>query len=274
MEMYKELRHMVNVQNAVSVHYQENGQGMPVLLLHGFPFDHHIWRAQVEALKASYRVITPDLRGHGQSSAPEGVYDMELMVADLVVLLDNLGIDRAVWVGHSMGGYITMAALRTVPERIMGIGLVATHPYADSDDKRMQRRESAELALRQGSTDVAFSMMSLIFSPRVEGKSPMAQDIYNIMVNTTARGIAGALRGMANRPDSVETLRNADIPAVVIAGADDQIVKRDTAEMMAALMPRAALVEIENAGHLPMIEQPEATTAALRTFLQSVSVAY
>jgi pimeloyl-ACP methyl ester carboxylesterase len=272
--MYKELNNMVNTQNAVSLHYQENGQGMPVLLLHGFPFDHRIWRTQVEALKSTYRIITPDLRGHGQSTAPEGTYDMDLMVADVVVLLDNLGIDRAVWVGHSMGGYITMAALRTVPERIMGIGLVATHPFADSEDKRIQRNESAELALVQGSTDVAFSMMGIIFSPMVEGKSPMAQEIYNIMINTPPAGIAGALRGMATRPDSVETLQNADLLAVVIVGTEDQIVKVDVAEEMAARMPRATLVKIEEAGHLPMIEQPEATTAALRSFLQSVSVAY
>lgn len=265
---------MVNIQNAVSLHYQENGTGMPVLMLHGFPFDHRIWDAQVEALKSTYRLITPDLRGHGQSSAPEGTYDMESMVADLVVLLDNLGIDRAVWVGHSMGGYITMAALRTVPERIMGIGLVATHPHPDTDDRRILRNESAELALTNGSTDVAFSMMAVIFSPNVEGKSPMAQNIYNIMVNTPPTGVAGALRGMAIRPDSVETLRNTEVPAVVIVGTEDQIVKLDVAEEMAALMPHAALVKIPDAGHLPMIEQPEATTAALRTFLQSVSVVY
>lgn len=265
---------MVNIQNAVSLHYQEYGQGMPVLMLHGFPFDHRIWRTQVEALKSTYRLITPDLRGHGQSSAPEGVYDMDLMVADLVVLLDNLGIDRAVWVGHSMGGYITMAALRAVPERIMGIGLVATHPHPDTPDRRVQRIESAELALTNGSTDVAFSMMAAIFSPNVEGKSPMAQEIYDIMVNTPPAGIAGALRGMANRPDSVATLQNTEVPAVVIAGTEDQIVKLDVAEQMAALMPHAVLVKIEGAGHLPMIEQPEATNAALRNFLQSVSVVY
>jgi pimeloyl-ACP methyl ester carboxylesterase len=196
------------------------------------------------------------------------------MAADVVALLDDLGIDRAVWVGHSMGGYITMAALRAVPERIMGVGLVATHPFADSEDKRIQRNESAELALVQGSADTAFSMMGIIFSPNVEGKSPMAQEIYNIMVNTPPAGIAGALRGMAIRPDSVETLQNAEVPAVVIIGTEDQIVKVDVAEEMVARMPHASLVKIENSGHLPMIEQPEATTAALRSFLQSVSMTY
>ena len=99
-------------QQAIHLHYSEAGYGMPILLVHGFPFDNRIWAAQLGELGATYRVIAPDLRGFGQSAAPDNGYSMDDFAADLVMLLDRLGIERAVWVGHSMGGYITLAARR------------------------------------------------------------------------------------------------------------------------------------------------------------------
>ncbi len=258
--------------NTVELYYEERGQGLPVVLLHGFPFDHTIWQAQQGALSSSARVITPDLRGHGQSPATEGDYTMDLLANDVLALLDRLDVPRAVWVGHSMGGYILMAALRLAPERITGIGLVATHPLADSAEKRIQRRESAELAMENGSADTAFSMMSQIFAPDVDGTSPLAQSVYDIMVNTSPSAIAGALRGMALRPDSTETLRELSVPAVIVAGAEDKIVELDTARAMATLISGVQLVEVENAGHMPMLEQPDVTTEALSSLIRMVSV--
>lgn len=261
---------MVNTQPTIKLHYVESGQGMPVVLLHGFPFDHRIWQAQQAALSTDYRVIAPDLRGHGQSPVPEGVYSMDAMAADVIALLDQLGIEKAVWVGHSMGGYITMAALRYAPSRFSGMVLVATQPLADTTERRVQRLESAKLAEKQGSSTIAFSMMGVLFSPTVEGGSPMAQGVYEIMVNTPPMGVAGALRGMADRPDSTDTLRKISIPTLVIAGREDQIIKLDIAEQMAANIPAARLVTIEGSGHLPMIEKPDETIAALREFLKSL----
>jgi 3-oxoadipate enol-lactonase len=252
-----------------ALYYEEAGQGLPVVLLHGFPFDHRIWQAQQAALSDAFRIITPDLRGHGQSPAPEGVYNMDTLAEDVIVLLDRLGIERAVWVGHSMGGYVTMAALRTAPDRVWAVALVATHPFADSEEKRAQRLEDAEQTLKNGSADVASSMIGVLFSPHVERQSPTAQYIYNMMIHTSPVGIVGSLRGMANRPDSMGTLRTIKVPAVVIAGQDDQIVQPGTAQQVAAEMPHTKCIVIEGAGHLPMVECPETTTAALRDFLES-----
>jgi 3-oxoadipate enol-lactonase len=254
----------------VQLFFETRGQGLPVVLLHGFPFDHTIWAAQAEALSDSFRIITPDLRGHGQSPIPDESYSLDLMAQDIGALLDDLSIPRAVWVGHSMGGYITMAALRQFPERIAGIGLVATHPHADTDDKRIERIKSAEAALQSGPGDLALSMMGVLFAPSVDRKSDMAQTVYRIMLHTAPAGVAGTLRAMADRPDSVDTLRNVNVPAVVIAGVQDQIVKLDVAQAMAGLIPHAHMIAVDNAGHMPMIEQPDATTLALRRFLETV----
>src|SRR5438132_6835533 len=111
----------------VSLHYTEQGQGpMPLVLLHGYPLSSAIWQEQVESLSTDYRVITPDLRGHGQSPAPEGVYEMDLMARDVFALLDSLNIQKAAIMGHSMGGYVTLAAYRMAPERFLALGLIGS----------------------------------------------------------------------------------------------------------------------------------------------------
>ncbi len=255
----------------IELYYEETGRGTPVVLLHGFPFNHHLWDAQRAALGGNYRVITPDLRGHGESPAPDGPYSMDELADDVFALLDRLGIERAVWGGHSMGGYVLMAALRRAPERINAAVFVATHAQADTPERQITRRESAELALKNGSGDVAFGMMPVLFSTAVEGKSTMAQSIYDIMVKTPPAGVAGSLYGMAARPSSADSLRNLGIPALVVGGTEDQLVKPELIEELSSLIPQATLIWIDGVGHLPMIEKPDETTTALRSFLRSVA---
>lgn len=256
----------------IPLHYTEAGTGFPVVLLHGFPFDHTIWAAQQSALSDTYRVITPDLRGHGQSPAlAADVYTMDDFAQDVIALLDTLDIERAVWVGHSMGGYIMLAALRLAPERIAGVAFVATHPYPDSADKQAGRRATAERVLAEGSVIAADSMRPIMFAPNFDTESATAQTIYDIMRNTAPETIAAAQRGMAGRPDSVPTVRAMTVPAVVIAGTDDQIMGINVARGMIDVLPAGTtLVEIADSGHMPMLEQPAALTDALRAFLAGI----
>ncbi|MBN2305641.1 MAG: alpha/beta fold hydrolase [Anaerolineae bacterium] len=256
--------------DTVKLHYTECGRGRPVILIHGFPLDHTIWEAQAGALHDSFRVITPDLRGHGASPVPGGVYGMDQLAGDVFALMDHLDLDRAAWIGHSMGGYVTLAGLRLFPERIAGVGLVATHPYADPPDKRIQRGQSADMVLEKGVSELALSMMAALFAPDTDRQGAMAQRIYRVMLETSPVGVAGSQRGMAERPDSVEILRKLGVPAMVIAGVQDKIVTVGMAQDMAGTIPRAHLTLIDGAGHLPMVEQPDATTLALRRFLQAL----
>lgn len=264
---------MAEQQRALDLHYTEAGQGMPVVLVHGFPFNHHIWDAQIAGLSAGYRVIAPDLRGFGESPAPDDGYSMDDFAADIVALLDRLGIDRAVWVGHSMGGYITFAALRRWPERVSAVALVATHAQPDSHEKKLQREASADNAMIKGVSDTAFSMMGTIFASEVDRQGPMAQRIYDIMINTAPHAVAGALRGMAARPDSRDVARALSIPALVVAGEDDEAVDAKLTGELAQLIPGAQHIVIPGAGHMPMVEQPEALTDTLRKFLDSLPAA-
>src|SRR5215475_5055872 len=118
--------------NLVTLHYSEQGQGLPVVLLHGYPLSSAIWQTQQNGLSDHYRVITPDLRGHGQSPAPDGVYEMETMARDVLSLLDSLQVEKAAIMGHSMGGYVTFALWRLAPERFAAFGLICSQAQPDS----------------------------------------------------------------------------------------------------------------------------------------------
>src|SRR5689334_4690020 len=128
----------------VNLTFKQEGSGTALLLIHGFPFDNSIWDAQMDDLKSVCRVITPDLRGHGHSPAPEGAYSMDVMAEDVLSLLNRIGVYKAIWVGHSMGGYVTMAAWRLAPERFSGIGFVCSNHRADSAEAQAKRYELAE----------------------------------------------------------------------------------------------------------------------------------
>lgn len=257
--------------DTVPLHATVRGTGLPVVLIHGFPFDHTIWDAQIEALSHVCRVIAVDLRGHGQSPVTDGVYTMDLLAADIAARLDDLGVVRAVWIGQSMGGYVTMAALRTLPARVQAVGLVATHPHPDPPEKQQQRLANADHVLTAGADALVEGMLNALFAPSLDRGADPVRHVAAIIRRTAVQGIAGALRGMAGRPDSVPALRAAQVPAVIIAGADDQIVPVDTVRRMSDLLPDAAFHAIAGAGHMVMLEQPATTTAALREFVMQIA---
>jgi 3-oxoadipate enol-lactonase len=256
--------------NTVILNYTEQGRGSPLVLLHGFPLSSAIWTQQQQSLGDHYRVITPDLRGHGKSPVPEGVYDMELLARDVLALLDSLEIEQATIMGHSMGGYVTLALWRIARKRFRAFGLISSQAGADSEEARQNRAAQAEKVYVNGSSAIADIMMPRMFSPTLEKDESMIEQTRLMMVNTRPAGIIGSLRGMALRPDSTSLLADIDVPALIMAGDKDQIIPLSKAEDVAASIPNAILVTIENAGHMPMLEQPQATVHAIRNFLSDL----
>jgi 3-oxoadipate enol-lactonase len=256
--------------NSVTLSFSEQGRGLPIILLHGFPLSSAIWHQQQNWLSDHYRVITPDLRGHGKSPAPDGIYDMESLARDVLALMDSLRIDKAVIMGHSMGGYVTFALWRLASERFTALGLVASQPNADSEEAQQGRYSLAERVFVNGSSAVAEAMLPRLFSPDLEKDDPNTEQVRMMITNTRPTGIMGTLRGMAIRPDSRGLLSDIKIPTLIISGDKDQIIPLNRAEDMAASMPNATLVTIEDAGHLPMLEQPQAVTLSIRNFLAEV----
>jgi pimeloyl-ACP methyl ester carboxylesterase len=251
----------------VKLHYVEAGQGTPVVLLHGFPLSCAIWREQIRDLSQSYRVITPDLRGHGASPVPTGIYEMSHLAGDVLALLDVLHIRQAFIIGHSMGGYVTLAAWRLAPLRFLGMGLVASHAAADSEEGRHGRYRMAEKLGSEGSQVAVDAMLPKIFAAGQSLDSPLVEQVRQLIVNTSCNGMIGAQKGMAARPDSTDLLPTINVPSLVLAGGRDQIIPIERARATATAMPRSTLAIIDEAGHMPMLECPAATTAAIRNFL-------
>jgi len=243
--------------------FEQYGSGAALLLLHGFPFDHSIWEAQCNDLRNVCRVILPVLRGHGHSPAPEGAYSMDVMAQDVLNLLNKIGVYKAVWVGHSMGGYVTLAAYRLAPERFAGIGLIASNYLADTPEGQARRYEIAEKVSQEGAEAV---INPKLFKEGTPPDSPIVERINRIIRATPPTGIIGTLQAMATRPDSTETLKRIRVPALVVGGEHDQLFKPEIPQTMAELIPDSQLVMLDS-GHLPMLEEPEAVTRALEGLL-------
>lgn len=255
---------------SVNLHYTEQGSGTPLVLLHGFPFSSAIWREQLARLSDQYRVITPDLRGHGRSPATDDVYSMELLAADVIALLDTLNIEQAVIMGHSMGGYVTLALARRAPERLIALGLIGSQAAADTDEARKKRFELIEAVTKQGSQAVSEAMMPRLFAPIEQEDETIKEQVNALMLSIKPAVLINTIRGLAARHDSTALLSGFELPVLIIAGDKDAIIPLENSEMLATLPTHCTLATIENGGHMMMLEQPQATTLAIRQFMDEI----
>ena len=254
--------HGVNL--AVEVH----GDGPAVLFVHGFPLDRTMWRAQIESLKGCRR-IAPDLRGMGQSDAPDLGYSMNIYATDLAGLLDALDIENVVLCGLSMGGYIAFEFLRHWRSRVRGLVLVDTRAGADSAEARRGRDTSAASARDGGPAAIAEMMLPKLLAPSTLAEQPdIVERVRQMILRTPAAGIIGALSAMRDRPDSESLLPTlADIPTLIVVGEADTVTPPEQAEAMARAIPGAQLAVIRGAGHLSPLERPDDVSRRLAEFV-------
>ncbi len=251
--------------------YEEAGSGELVVLLHGFPLSRQMWRAQIDALSSGYRVVAPDLRGHGASPLGQGVATMEAMADDVLELVDSLGVSRFVLGGLSMGGYVAFAFVRRHSERLRGLMLMDTRAAADTPEAALNRARTAEAVLAADVTPVVDTMMPRLFDPRSAERSPeRLAEIKAVMQNTAAAAVAAALRGMACRPDSRPLLGAITVPTLVLVGETDVITPAAEAELMAQAIPGARLAVVPGVGHMAPVEDPGAVNSILVDFLASL----
>lgn len=257
--------------NGVSLAVEIRGEGPAILFVHGYPFDRTIWRDQIDALEG-YRRIAPDLRGMGQSDAPDLGYGMSIYADDLAALLDTLGVDHVVLCGLSMGGYISFEFLRRWRQRVRALILVDTRAEADGVEARRARDAAAAIAREGGAEAIADAMLPKLLASATTERAPEVVDrVRRIIAATPVAGIAGALASMRDRHDSTGLLPTlAGLPTLVIVGEEDAVTPPDAARRMAAAIPGARLVVIPNAGHVPTVERPGETTGAILEFLRVV----
>jgi 3-oxoadipate enol-lactonase len=251
--------------------YDDAGEGTPLVLLHGFPFNRSMWREQTESLRGAWRVIAPDLRGHGETAVAGEVASMEEMAEDVAALLDELNIARTVVGGLSMGGYVALAFYRKFRERVRALILADTRPQADTDDGRRARAETAQRALNEGMGAVVDAMLPKLLAPSTRERTPEVADrVRSMMLGTNPSGAAAALRGMAARRDQTELLSEINVPTLIVVGTEDALTPPSDSETMHANIEGSRLVKIEGAGHVSNVERPEDFNRALGEFLSGL----
>ena len=248
----------INV-NGIELAYTRRGTGTPLVLLHGYPLDRHIWEEVLPLLEDTFDLIVPDLRGFGESSTVDSFYSMEDCASDIAKLLDHLDIQKAAIVGHSMGGYVALAFVRVFPERVRGLGLVSSQALADSEERKQGRYNSAAEVAEHGTGSVVEAM-----TPKFTSDENLQAFARQTMERQEPAAYIGALKAMAERVDSTPLLSTFDFPVVLIHGDADVLIPIDRAREIKAALPQAHLVEIHGAGHMPMMEAEEKTAEALK----------
>jgi pimeloyl-ACP methyl ester carboxylesterase len=205
----------------------------------------------------------PDLRGFGQSDAPLADYRLTDLADDIATLLDYSKIEKAFIAGHSMGGYVALAFARAYPRRTLGLGLVASQARADTPERKAARYQEAEHVLSHGVGEVAEGM-----SAKLTANPALQAALKTLILRQRPEGLAGALRAMAERPDSTPFLAEFDFPIAIVHGLADGLVPVERAHEVRAAVKMGNLVEVEGAGHMPMMEAPKRTAGALKIFVK------
>lgn len=250
----------------MSLSYTDRGEGIPVVLMHGFPLDRRMWDTQVAELSSSRRVIAPDLAGFGQSQSDEP-FTMESQADAVHALLDELGALPCVLAGLSMGGYIALAYACKYPADLRGLMLVDTKAEGDSAEQKQGRQKMIELVRARGSKAVAEQMLPRMLAPDTPQKRPVvAQALRSIMEACPPKTIEHALVAMRDRPDRSPNLPSISVPTLIIVGDADSITPVPVAEQMQKQIPNAQLVVIKGAGHMSPMEQPAQVNRAMGGF--------
>lgn len=248
---------------------RDSVKGEPaVVLLHGYLETIEVWEEFIPLLEG-VRTVAPDLPGHGISEVRGPVHTMQFLARTVRGALQTLGIEKAYIVGHSMGGYVALEFLRLFPEATEGIIMMHSTPNADSPEKREQRER--EIALVEGGKKelIARTNPAARFAP--ENRKRLAgviADLSDEVFLLEEEGITAILRGMAERPDNNETLRQSPVPQLFILGRGDEHIPSEIAEKMIADHPQARVVWLEHSGHMGFIEQPAETAAAILRFVR------
>jgi len=245
--------------NDIELAYARRGTGTPLVLLHGYPLDHHLWDDVAPLLEDTFDLILPDLRGFGESTTVDSPYTMNDYASDIAGLLDQLGIQKAAIVGHSMGGYVALAFARLYPERVSGLGLVSTQVLSDPPDRKEARYKSAADVSGNGIAGVVEAM-----APKFTSDERLQAFAREAMERQQPAAFIGALKAMAERMDATPLLSSFKFPVVIIHGEADALIPIDRAREVKSAIPNAHLVELKGAGHMPMMEAKEETARALK----------
>ena len=271
--LYHPVNNLEMIINNLSVSYTDTGkEGSPVIIfIHGFPFNKSMWNLQVESLKDNYRLITYDIRGHGNSDAGNEDFSIDLFAGDLIGLMDALKIDRAILCGLSMGGYIALNAVTKYKKRIDALILSDTQCIADTQEAKEKRKKAIESIMKTGVEKYAEeSIKNLFASESFTTRRKEIEDVREMIVNTTAPSLISTLRALSVRKETCKTLPEIKVAVLIMVGKEDKLTPPAAAGYMHERIKGSLLRIIDHAGHLSNLENPGEFNAALRKFIASV----
>ncbi|MBL0328757.1 MAG: alpha/beta fold hydrolase [Bacteroidetes bacterium] len=258
--------------NGMTTCYDDFGTGeIPIIFIHGFPFDKSMWDVQMEQLKKTNRVIAYDIRGYGKSSAGEDEQSIRLFADDLLNFMDALFIEKAIVCGFSMGGYTLLSATSRYAKRFEALILCDTQCIADSTELKEKRNEVISQVKSGKINEFTETFLGSVFCPEsIQLKPEIVEKARAIILNTSPFTIAGGLAAISQRWETFTTLCEINVPTLILSGRNDAITPVEQAEFMHKNIENAKLYIIENAGHMSNLEQPEQFNKYLDHFIKSL----
>jgi len=254
-----------------TLRFSDEGQGNAIVLLHGYLESIEIWNGFSGELAKKYRVISIDLPGHGKSGVFSKIDTMAVMADSVEHILLELGIGRAVIVGHSMGGYATLAFAEIFPEMITGFCLFHSHAMADTEEKKQNRDREIELVKAGKKMQIINTNIPKAFADdNLDTFADEVERARQIAIATPDEGIIMALIGMKSRPDRTSVLKQSSVPILFIAGRKDNYVPFELAEQHFNLSPKQDILILENSGHMGFIEEKDEALEGMMFFLDKV----
>lgn len=257
----------IETQPGFKLHTRDMGAGAPIVLLHGYCGSADYWQAAANQLSERYRVILPDLRGHGQSDAPSEAYTMDQMADDIVQLAAKLELGAFTLLGHSLGGYVALSVAERYPEKLAGFGLIHSTAYPDSEEAKANRLAAVETIQLQGINSFVDALIPKLFHPSyMAERDALVKQAKEIGYQTPPNGAIGAALAMRARPDRTSVMNDTELPLLLIAGEGDQVVSQE--RLFTASGEHVLQVVLPQAGHMGMMETPDQMSSSINRFME------
>ncbi|EWG13206.1 alpha/beta fold hydrolase [Cytobacillus firmus] len=251
--------------NGAAISYYDEGTGEPLVLLHGFCGSKDYWGRVIPLLAEDFRVIAVDLPGHGESGLPEGELSIEKMAEAIKEAIDELELDKVSLFGHSLGGYVTLAFAEAYGDNLKSFSLIHSTASPDSEEGKKGRDVAAGKIDKEGMESFINGLVPKLFAPG-EKHPDEIQLAKEIGYRTRAEGAKAALKAMKQREDRSHVLKRTELPVLIVAGDQDQIVPPE--KSFAVEGSNIKPVTINGAGHMSMYEAPDELAEAIRGFLK------
>jgi len=259
--------------NYFNLSYDDLGEGdMPIIFLHGFPFDKSMWKEQLEALAPSYRVIACDIRGFGKSRDEVTSFSIDLFSIDLARFMNALGIKKAIICGLSMGGYIALNFQRKYPELVEALILCDTQCISDPKDVKESRLLEINDIEENGPAKFNEKFVRKVFyEDSLTQKKELVEELKRVVDANSTHIIAEGLRALSARTETCSSLSDIPVPTLIICGREDQVTPLAQSEFMHRATENSYFRVIDKAGHVSNLEQPEVFNQHLKDFLAKVT---